>query len=434
MPNIATRLQHAWNAFFGRDAPKYRDYGASSSDRPDRVRMTRGADRSVITAVYNRIAMDVASVDIRHVRVDYDGHYTETIDSGLNNCLSVEANLDQSGRAFIQDAVLSMFETGCVALVPVKTDLNPLLTGSYDIQSLRAGEITQWYPEHVQVKVYNEKTGRKEDLILPKRLVAIVENPLYPTMNEPNSTLQRLMRKLAMLDRIDEATNSGKLNMIIQVPYSTKSPTMIARAKQRLEDIEEQLTGNKLGIAYADGTEKIVQLNRPLENNLLEQIEYLTKVLYNQLGLTEEVFNGTANEEAMLNYNNRTIEPILSAFALEMQRKFLTRKARTMNQAIRFFREPFRLSPVSNLADIADKFTRNEILTSNEFRAILGFKPADDPKADRLLNKNMPIQDQLEGTEVPIEEPVEETLPAVPQVNPMDTPLSELPFYNEPTE
>lgn len=402
----------------GRDAP--RQYlGPASSVKPDRVRLQRGNSRSIVTSIYNRIAIDVASVSIKHVRLDDRGQYKSVIDSGLNECLNVEANLDQTGRAFIQDAVMSMFDEGCVALVPTDTDLSPIENGSFDIRSLRVGQIVEWRPKHVRVKMYNDRTGEKEEIVLPKKMVAIVENPLYSVMNEPNSTLQRLQRKLVLLDAVDEQTNSGKLDMIIQLPYIVKSPVRKQQAESRRKEIEEQLTGSKYGIAYIDGTEKVTQLNRSLENNLMGQIEYLTKMLYNQLGLTEEVFNGTASEEVMLNYNNRTLEPILSALTDEMKRKFLTKTARSQKQSIMFFRDPFRLCPVNNLADIADRFTRNEILSSNEFRAILGYAPSDNPRADELVNKNMPVQDLMGG-------PANPEQPGIQPTDFMSTPMADI--------
>lgn len=429
MPEFTTRLKHAWNAFFGRDAP-VRDIGPSYSARPDRTRLTRGNARSIVSALYNRIAMDVAAVSIKHVRLDEQDRYVETINSGLNECLNTEANLDQTGRAFMQDVVMSMFDEGSVAIVPVETDLNPIYTGSFDIRSIRTAKVVQWYPKHVRVDIYNENTGRHEEVTLPKKMVAIVENPFYAVMNEPNSTLQRLQRKLVLLDSVDEATSSGRLNMIIQLPYVVKTPLRRKQAEQRRKEIQDQLsaTDNKFGIAYTDGTEKIQQINQPIENNLLDQIEYLTKMLYSQLGLTEEVFNGTASEQQMLDYNNRTIEPILSAITDEMKRKFLTKTARTQHQSIKFFREPFRLTPVNNLADIADRFTRNEILSSNEFRALLGYKPSDDPRADELINKNMPIQDTGMGMEIEQQQappyPEEQTPQQEAPKSLLDTPMS----------
>lgn len=390
--SFSSRLKSAWNAFFNKDPTINQwNFGSAMSSRPDRMRFTRGNERTIITSVLNRIAMDVAAVDIRHVKLDDNGRFTEEIDSGLNNCLSLEANLDQTGRAFIQDAVMSMLDEGCVALVPTDTTTNPNsgMPGSFDINEIRTGKITQWYPGHVKVNVYNEITGQKQEIMMSKRSVAIVENPLYTVMNEPNSTLQRLIRKLALLDQVDETTSSGKLDMIIQLPYVIKTEARRQQAESRRADIEKQLTGSKYGIAYTDGTEHITQLNRPVENNLMKQIEYLTSMLYSQLGITQEIMNGTADDKAMLNYQNRTIEPILSAIADEMKRKFLTKTARSQSQSIEFFRDPFKLVPVADLAEIADKMTRNEIMTSNELRQIVGMKPSDDPSADELRNKNL---------------------------------------------
>ena len=390
--SIGSRLKSAWNAFFNKDPTINQwNFGSAMSSRPDRMRFTRGNERTIITSVLNRIAMDVAAVDIRHVKLDDNGRYTEEIDSGLNNCLSLEANLDQTGRAFIQDAVMSMLDEGCVALVPTDTTTNPNsgMPGSFDIDEIRTGKITQWHPGHVKVNVYNEITGQKQEIMMSKRSVAIVENPLYAVMNEPNSTLQRLIRKLNLLDMMDESNSSGKLDMIIQLPYVIKTEARRQQAENRRKDIEQQLTGSKYGIAYTDGTEHITQLNRPVENNLMSQIEYLTSMLYSQLGITQEIMNGTADDKAMLNYQNRTIEPILSALADEMKRKFLTKTARSQSQSIEFFRDPFKLVPVSDLAEIADKMTRNEIMTSNEIRQVVGMKPSDDPTADELRNKNL---------------------------------------------
>ena len=409
MPSFGKRLQHAWNAFRNNRDPtemlnmRLPSLGYASSNRPDRPRLTRGNECSIITAIYNRIAVDTAAVQIRHVRLDDNERYTETIMSGLNNCLTLDANADQTGRAFIQDAVMSMFDEGCVALVPTETDLNPRITGGYDILKLRTGKITQWYPENVKVLVFNEEKGYKEEIIIPKSMTAIVENPFYAVMNEPSSTLQRLIRKLNLKDQIDEATGANKLDMIIQLPYTIKTESRQIEADKRLKKIEDQLSKGKYGIAYTDATEKVTQLNRSLENNLLEQIRDLTAQLYGQLGLTEEIINGTADEKTMLNYYNRTIEPILAAICDEMQRKFLTKTARTQRQAIMFFQDHFKLVPVNNIADIADKFTRNEILTANEIRSILGIKPSDDPKADELRNSNMPIQDQEPMEEAPVD-------------------------------
>lgn len=384
------RIQHAWNAFLSRDpTDAYWNYGAGSAYRPDRPRFSRGNEKSIVTAVYNRIALDAATIDIRHVRIDDNGRYEETIDSTLNNCLTLEANIDQTGRSFVQDIVMSMLDEGCVAIVPIDTDINPSNTESYRILTMRTGRIVEWFPEHVRVSVYNDRTGKKEEITVPKRTTAIVENPLYSVMNEPNSTLQRLIRKLNLLDYIDEQSGSGKLDLIIQLPYIIKTPARKDQAEARRADIERQLSGSKYGIAYTDGTERITQLNRPVENNLLKQIEYLTSMLYSQLGLTQTILDGSANEQAMLNYNNRTIEPILSAITDEMKRKFLSKTARTQGQSIEFFRDPFRLVPVNDIAEIADKFTRNEILSSNEIRQIIGMKPSKDPAADELRNKNL---------------------------------------------
>lgn len=391
--NIGSRLKHAFNAFMNRD-PTYTPTGSSYSIRPDRPRLSRGNERSIVTSVFNRIALDVASIDIKHCRLDENGRYVEDIDSGLNNCLDLEANLDQTGRAFIQDVVMSMLDEGCVAIVPVDTTLNPKVTNSYDILSMRTGKILDWYPAHVRVRLYNDQTGDKEDILLPKSQVAIIENPLYAVINEHNSTMQRLIRKLSLLDVTDEQTASGKLDLIIQLPYVVKTDARREQANRRRKEIEEQLTGSKYGIAYIDGTEKVTQLNRSLENNLLKQIEYLTEMVYSQLGITQEVLNGTADEKTMLNYNNRTVEPIVSAIVDEMKRKFLTKTARSQRQTIAFFRDPFRLVPVNDIAEIADKFTRNEIMTSNEIRQIVGMKPSDDPKADELINSNISQPDE----------------------------------------
>ena len=389
---LTNRLQHAWNAFMNKDPTEYvyHDYGGIGyGHRPDRIRLTRGNDRSIITSVFNRIALDVAAVDLRHCRLDEDGRYSEDIDSGLNNCLTLEANLDQTARALIQDCVLSMFDEGCVALVPVDTTKDPLFTDSYDILTMRTGSILEWKPSHVKVRVYNERTGKKEDITVPKRTVSIIENPLYAIINEPNSTAQRLMRKLSLLDVTDEQTASGKLDLIIQLPYIVKTEARRTQANKRREDIERQLTGSKYGIAYTDGTEKITQLNRPVENNLMSQVEYLTNQLFSQLGITQSILDGTADEKTMLNYYNRSIEPIVSAIVDEMKRKFLSKTARSQKQSIKAFRDPFRLVPVNDIAEIADKFTRNEIMTSNEVRQIIGMKPSDDPKADKLINSNI---------------------------------------------
>ena len=388
--SFTSRLKHAWNAFFNKDPTDYyKNIGTSYTYRPDRPRLTRGNERSIVTSVYNRIALDASSVTIQHVRLDENNRFVSVIDSGLNNCLTVEANLDQTGRAFIQDVVMSMLDEGCVAIVPVETTLNPEITGSYDILSMRTGKILEWYPSHVKVRVYNEKTGRKEDIVVPKSTVGIVENPLYAVINEPNSTMQRLIRKLNLLDVVDEQSSSGKLDLIIQLPYVIKTEARRQQAEKRRQDIVDQLAGSKYGIAYTDGTERITQLNRPVENNLMKQIEYLTSMLYSQLGITQSILDGTADDKTMLNYYNRTIEPILSAIVDEMKRKFLTKTARSQLQSISFFRDPFKLVPVSDISEIADKFTRNEIMTSNEIRQIIGMKPSDDPKADELRNKNL---------------------------------------------
>lgn len=388
---FSDRLKHAWNAFMNRDPPvEYKDLGYVSSYRPDRMRFTRGNERSIVTAIFNRIAVDCASVTIEHVRLDENGRFIEQINSGLNNCLTLEANIDQTNRAFIQDVVQSMLDEGCVGIVPVETEVNIKKASSYDILQLRTGKIVEWYPRAVGMYVYNEFTGQRERVIFPKDKVAIVENPLYAIINEPNSTMQRLIRKLNLLDVVDEQTSVGKLDMIIQLPYIIKTEQRRQQAEARRKEIEMQLANSKYGIAYSDGTEKIVQLNRPLENNLMGQIEYLTNMLYSQLGITKEILEGTADEQTMLNYNNRTIEPIVSAIVDEMRRKFLTKTGRSQNQSIIFFRDPFKLVPVSQIAEIADKFTRNEVMTSNEIRQVVGMKPVDDPNADRLKNANMP--------------------------------------------
>lgn len=387
---ILTRLQHGWNAFLNNKDPTY-NYGSGTGYyyRPDRPRLTRGNERSIITSVYNRIALDVSAININHCRLDEQGRFSSIIDSNLNKCLNLEANVDQTGRAFIQDVVLSMFDEGCVAIVPVDTSSNPNTTGSYDILSLRTGKILQWYPNSVKVQVYNERTGKKEDVILSKKFVGIIENPFYAVINEPNSTLQRLVRKLSLLDVTDEQTASGKLDLIIQLPYVIKTEARRKEAEKRRAEIENQLAGSKYGIAYADGTEKIVQLNRSLENNLMKQIEYLTSMLFSQLGMTQDLLDGTANEQTMLNYYSHTIEPIVSAITDELKRKCLTKTARAQSQTILFFRDPFKLVPVNNIAEIADKFTRNEVMTSNEVRQVIGMKPSDDPKADQLVNSNI---------------------------------------------
>lgn len=389
--SLMSRLKRSWNAFVNNRDPtgmQYNDMGMGYVYRPDRVRFTRGNERSIVTSVYNRIAMDVAAIAIKHCRVDKNGRYTEDIRSGLNDCLTTEANIDQTGRSFIQDVVMSMFDEGAVAIVPVDTSFDPTISNSYDILSMRTGKILEWYPNRVKVRVYNDRTGRKEDIILPKKSVAIVENPLYAVINEPNSTMQRLVRKLNILDAIDEQSGSGKLDLIIQLPYVIKSQARQDQAEKRRKDIENQLKG-PYGIAYTDGTEKITQLNRPVENNLMKQIEYLTNQLYGQIGMTPSVLDGTADEKTMLNYNNRTIEPIVSAIVDAMKRSFLSKTARTQGQTIMFFRDPFKLVPVTEIAKIADTFTRNTIMTSNEIRQIVGMRPSDDPKADMLINSNL---------------------------------------------
>ena len=393
MMGFKDRLTNAWNAFTGRDPTKYHplsvDIGYSSSYRPDRVRMTGGNERSIVTSIYNRIAIDVSAVNFRHVKLDDKGNFVEEIKSGIDYILSTEANIDQTHRDFIRDVVISLFDEGCVALVPIDTDISPKDSGAYDIYTMRTGKITEWFPEHVRVNVYNEKHGRKEDLILPKKQVAIIENPFYSVMNEPNSTLQRLVRTLNRIDRTDEANSSGKLDLIIQLPYVVKTAQKREQAEIRRKEIEAQLTGSKYGIAYTDGTERITQLNRAVENNLWQQAQDLTSMLYNQLGITQSILDCTADETVMNNYLNNTIEPILSAIANEMHRKFLTKTARSQGQAIRYFMDPFKLIPVNKLADMADKFTRNEILTSNEMRALVGMKPVNTERANELVNKNI---------------------------------------------
>ena len=405
MPRFTERLQHAWNAFFSRD-PTNVEYkiveGGGYSYRPDRRRMTRGNERSIVTAVINRIAIDTAAVKIQHVRIDQNERYKDTIDSGLNNCLTLEANLDQTGRAFLTDIVMSMLDEGVVAAVPVETSINPRFSSSFDIQKMRVGKIVEWYPQAVKVRLYNEANGKREDITLPKRQVAIIENPLYAVMNEPNSTLQRLIRKLNLLDVVDEQSSAGKLDLIIQLPYVVKTESRRQQAEKRRKDIEDQLAGSKYGIAYTDGTEKIQQLNRSLDNQLMNQIEYLTSMLYGQLGITDEIIKGTADDKTMLNYFNRTIEPILSAITDEFKRKFITKTARSQGQSIMFFRDPFKLVPVEQVAEIADKFTRNEIASTNEMRSVIGWKPVDDPRADELRNKNLNKEKNVGEEEEPL--------------------------------
>ena len=408
--SFGSRLKHAWNAFTGTDYTTYQDVGPGYSSRPDRIRLTKGNERSIITSVYNRIALDVAALNVQHIRLDENGRFLSVIQDGLNTCLTVEANIDQTARAFIQDIVVSMLDEGCVAIVPVDTTYDPSVTGSYDIQTMRVGKILDWYPQHVRVRLYNERTGTKENILVPKSTVAIVENPLYAVVNEPNSTMQRLIRKLNLLDVIDEQSGSGKLDLIIQLPYVIKTETRRQQAENRRKDIEAQLSGTKYGIAYADGTERITQLNRSVNNNLMSQIEYLTSMLYSQLGITQSILDGTADEKTMLNYNNRTIEPIISAIVDEMKRKFLTKTARSQSQSISFFRDPFKLVPVNDIAEIADKFTRNEIMTSNEIRQVIGMKPSDDPRADELRNKNLSAPSESEPeTNPPVEDENVET-------------------------
>lgn len=404
--SFGSRLKHAWNAFTGNVQMNYRDLGMSHSYRADRPRMSRGNERSIVTSVYNRIALDVAALNVQHVQLDKNWRFLSVIDDGLNNCLTLEANVDQTARSFVQDVVISMFDEGSVAIVPVDTMTDPNVSGSYDIQSLRVGQILDWYPQHIRARVYNEQTGRKEDIVVPKSAVAIIENPLYAVINEPNSTMQRLIRKLNLLDVIDEQSGSGKLDLIIQLPYVIKTEARRQQAENRRKDIENQLSGSKYGIAYTDGTEHITQLNRSVNNNLMSQIEYLTSMLYSQLGITQSILDGTADEKTMLNYNNRTIEPIISAIVDEMKRKFLTKTARSQHQSISFFRDPFKLVPVNDIAEIADKFTRNEIMTSNEIRQVVGMKPSEDPRADELRNKNLsaPSGSNQQSEEMPIAE------------------------------
>lgn len=404
---LLDRFRHGWNAFINNRDPTYNFHhmGASYGYRPDRTRLTRGNERSIVTAILNRIALDAAAINIQHVRLDENGRYTETIKSGLNNCLTLEANVDQTGRAMRFDAFLSMMDEGTIAVVPIDTTSDPK-DGSYDIETMRVAKILEWYPLHVKVKAYNERTGKKEDIIVPKSTAAIIENPLFAVMNEPNSTMQRLVRKLNLLDAIDEQSGSGKLDLIIQLPYVIKTDSRKQQADKRIKDIEDQLKNSPFGIAYTDGTEKITQLNRPVENNLMKQIEYLTSMLYGQLGITAEIMNGSADEKTMLNYYDRTIEPIVAAFVDEMKRKFLTKTARTQGQSIAFFRDVFKLVPVSDLAEIADKMTRNEIMTSNEIRQVIGLKPSKDPKADQLVNSNL---NQPDASSAPVEEKPAET-------------------------
>ena len=441
MPRFSDRLKHAWSAFFGRDAP-VRDLGPASSQRPDTPRLSRGNARSFVAGIYNRIALDCAAVAIHHVRLDNVGRFSEYVNSGLEDCLTVEANTDQTGRAFRHDLFLSLLDEGVIAIVPVETDIDPKYSSGFDIRKLRVGKVKQWHPNHVEVECYNEKTGNKEEISVPKKLVALPENPFRAVMNEPNSTLQRLQRKLALLDLVDERTTSGRMDMIIQVPYSSKSEMQKKHAEERRNALEKQLENSKYGVAWMDGTEKIVQLNRPIENNLLDQIESLRTEFYSQLGMTKEVFEGTADERTMLNYNNRTIEPLLSAVVDEMKRKWLSKTARTQRQSIMFFHEPFKLVPVTELANLADVFSRNAILSSNEMRAILGFRPSDSERANELINNNMPADaiggepaitpgDEQQALPEPAPEALEPaydnvTPIAQPKTNIMDTPISAL--------
>ena len=406
---IRDRLQHAWNAFVYNDNTYVdpQNLGGLSTYKPDRVHFSRGVERSIVTSVYNRLALDVSSIAIKHVRLDENGRFKEEVDSGLQNCLNVEANIDQTGRAFLQDVVMSMLDEGCVAIVPVDTTIDPAKSGSYEINTMRTGKILEWYPAHVRVRVYNDKKGIHEELVLPKSTVAIIENPLYAVINEPNSTMQRLIRKLNLLDVVDEQTSSGKLDLIIQLPYVIKTDARRKQAEERRKDIEMQLSGSKYGIAYTDGTERITQLNRPAENNLMKQVEYLTGMLYSQLGLTQSIMDGSADDKTMLNYYNRTVEPILAAITDEIKRKFLTKTARAQKQTVMYFRDPFKLTPVVDLAEIADKFTRNEIMTSNEIRQIVGMKPATDPSADELRNKNLNQSNEEVGNKKELQSPEE---------------------------
>ena len=425
--NFISRLKHSWNAFMNRD-PTY-DYintGPGYSSRPDRPRFTRGNERTIVTAIYNRIALDVASINISHCKVDNNGRFIETINSSLNKCLNLEANLDQTGRAFVQDIVMSMLDEGSVAIVPVETDISPSKTESYKILSMRTGKIIEWYPNHVKIRLYDERDGEKKDIKLEKKSVAIIENPLYAVINEHNSTMQRLMRKLALLDSMDERMSTGKLDMIIQLPYVIKSETRRKEAERRRKELEEQMSGSTYGIGYIDGTERIVQLNRSLDNNLVKQVEQLTSQLYSQLGITQAILDSSASEEEMLNYYSRTIEPIISAIVDEMKRKFLTKTARTQNQTIKFFRDPFRLVPLSKLAEIAGTFTQNEIITANEVRQIIGMKPSDDPKADQLVNSNINQTGLGAGIEDQQKQKQEQSQEGTGLESIMDIPISQL--------
>lgn len=420
---LLDRFKSAWNAFSNREPTiSYREVGPGYSYRPDRTRYSRGHEKTLISSIINRIAMDAAAINIHHIRLDKNERFKEIIKSGLNTCLTLEANIDQTGRAFRQDMIMSMLDEGCVAVVPIDTTLNPTKSDSYSIESMRVGKILEWFPSHVRIQVYNDRKGYREDIMLPKHAVAIIENPLYAVMNEPNSTLQRLVRKLSLLDVVDEQSSSGKLDLIIQLPYVVKTVARKQQAEERRKDIEQQLTGSKYGVAYTDGTERITQLNRPIENNLMKQVEYLTNLLYSQLSITQSIMDGTADEKTMLNYYNRTIEPILSAPVDEMARKFLTKTARTQGQTIAFFRDPFKLVPVNDLSEIADKFTRNEIMTSNEFRQVIGMKPSEDPNADALRNKNLSAP-----SEMPVDQPLQEEAPIEEDSQPLgEQPVSTL--------
>lgn len=420
---LLDRFKSAWNAFSNREPTiSYREVGPGYSYRPDRTRYSRGHEKTLISSIINRIAMDAAAINIHHIRLDKNERFKEIIKSGLNTCLTLEANIDQTGRAFRQDMIMSMLDEGCVAVVPIDTTMNPTKSDSYSIESMRVGKILEWYPAYVRIQVYNDRKGQREDIMLPKDAVAIVENPLYAVMNEPNSTLQRLVRKLSLLDVVDEQSSSGKLDLIIQLPYVVKTVARKQQAEERRKDIEQQLTGSKYGVAYTDGTERITQLNRPVENNLMKQVEYLTNLLYSQLSITQSIMDGTADEKTMLNYYNRTIEPILSAPVDEMARKFLTKTARTQGQTIAFFRDPFKLVPVNDLSEIADKFTRNEIMTSNEFRQVIGMKPSEDPNADALRNKNLSAP-----AELPVDQPLQEEAPIEEDPQPLgEQPVSTL--------
>lgn len=420
---LLDRFKSAWNAFSNREPTiSYREVGPGYSYRPDRTRYSRGHEKTLINSIINRIAMDAAAINIHHIRLDKNERFKEIIKSGLNTCLTLEANIDQTGRAFRHDMIMSMLDEGCVAVVPIDTTVNPTKSDSYSIESMRVGKILEWFPSYVRIQVYNDRKGYREDITLPKHAVAIIENPLYAVMNEPNSTLQRLVRKLSLLDVVDEQSSSGKLDLIIQLPYVVKTVARKQQAEERRKDIERQLTGSKYGVAYTDGTERITQLNRPVENNLMKQVEYLTNLLYSQLSITQSIMDGTADEKTMLNYYNRTIEPILSAPVDEMARKFLTKTARTQGQTIAFFRDPFKLVPVNDLSEIADKFTRNEIMTSNEFRQVIGMKPSEDPNADVLRNKNLRA-----SSEMPVDQPLQEEAPIEEDPQPLgEQPVSTL--------